>query len=84
MARTIDNLGLDISNRYAEDRELFDESFIKDARSVTSQTSVTTTTPSTCPSSTSSLTSASGKRAGPPSLPRPSTAPPAAASSPSK
>jgi len=49
MARTIDNLGLDISNRYAEDRELFDESFIKDARSVTSQTSVTTTTPSHLP-----------------------------------
>lgn len=46
MARTIDNLGVDISNRYAEDRELFDESLLKDARTVTSQISITTTTPS--------------------------------------
>lgn len=46
MARTIDNLGLDTSTRYAEDREFFDESYIRDARSVTSQISVTTTTPS--------------------------------------
>lgn len=49
MARTIDNLGLDISNRYAEDRELFDESYIRDSRSAAAQTSVTTTTPSHLP-----------------------------------
>jgi len=49
MARTIDNLGIEISNRYAEDRELFDESYIKDARAVTSQTSVASTLPSHLP-----------------------------------
>jgi len=49
MARTIDNLGIEISNRYAEDRELFDESYIKDALAVTTQTRVTSTLPSHLP-----------------------------------
>lgn len=49
MAKTIDNLGVDISTRYAEDRALFDESFIRDARTVTTQTSVTSTTPAHLP-----------------------------------
>jgi DNA-binding transcriptional regulator GbsR (MarR family) len=49
MAKTIDNLGVDISTRYAEDRELFDESFIRDARTVTVQTSITSTLPAHLP-----------------------------------
>jgi len=46
MARTIDNLGVDTSNRYAEDREVYDDTLIKEARLIPSQTRVTTTTPS--------------------------------------
>jgi len=46
MARTIDNLGVDISTRYAEDRELFDESFIKEALRIPEQTRITVTLPS--------------------------------------
>ncbi|NGX59600.1 MAG: hypothetical protein KR126chlam3_00753 [Chlamydiae bacterium] len=46
MARTIDNLGVEISTRYAEDRELYDESLIKDARLIPAQTRITTTVPS--------------------------------------
>lgn len=45
MARTIDNLGVEISNRYAEDREIYDESLIKESRLIPSQTQVTTTLP---------------------------------------
>jgi hypothetical protein len=32
MARTIDNLGIDSSTRYAEDRAYYDDSFVKEAR----------------------------------------------------
>lgn len=46
MARTIDNLGVDTSNRYAEDREVYDDTLIKEARLIPSQTKVATTTPS--------------------------------------
>ena len=46
MARTIDNLGVETSTRYAADRELFDETYIKDARSMASQISVNSTSPS--------------------------------------
>ena len=46
MARTIDNLGVDTSTRYAEDREVYDETLIKEARLIPSQTKVATTTPS--------------------------------------
>ena len=45
MARTIDNLGVDISTRYAEDREGYDESFIKEALSIPSQTKISVTLP---------------------------------------
>jgi hypothetical protein len=45
MARTIDNLGVEISTRYATDREVYDESLIKEARLIPSQTLVTTTLP---------------------------------------
>ena len=37
MARTIDNLGLDISNQYAEGREAYDESLVKESKAITSQ-----------------------------------------------
>jgi len=46
MARTIDDLGLDISNRYAEDQKTYDKTLIKEARDIPSQTRVDTTTPS--------------------------------------
>lgn len=46
MARTIDDLGVDISTRYATDREGFDETFIKEARTIPAQTRIATTTPS--------------------------------------
>lgn len=45
MARTIDNLGVDISTRYAEDREVFDDSILKEARLIPAHTSVATTLP---------------------------------------
>jgi len=45
MARTIDNLGLDISTQYAENREAFDESFIKDSRGIQGKTRVEVTIP---------------------------------------
>lgn len=46
MARTIDNLGLDISTRYAQDKELTDETYIKGVRSVLNQAQIDVTTPS--------------------------------------
>lgn len=48
MARTIDNLGIDTSNRYAEDKALYDESIalIKEAGTIPSQTKITVTLPS--------------------------------------
>ncbi len=45
MARTIDNLGMEISTRYAEDQELFEEAFIKEASSIPSQTRISVTRP---------------------------------------
>ena len=45
MARTIDNLGLDISTQYAENREAFDEWFIKDSRGIQGRTKVDVTLP---------------------------------------
>lgn len=46
MAKTIDNLGLEISSRYAQDREGYDEKLIKDAARIPQQTRITTTAPS--------------------------------------
>jgi len=46
MARTIDNLGVDISNRYAEDQEIFDETLTKEARTIPNQTRILATYPS--------------------------------------
>lgn len=46
MAKTIDDLGLDISTRYASDRQGYDESLIKEAPKIPSQTRITTTQPS--------------------------------------
>ncbi len=45
MARTIDNLGVDTSTRYAEDRANFDESLIKEAVFAPSQAKVASTSP---------------------------------------
>lgn len=45
MARTIDNLGLETSTRYATDQETFEESLIKEALTVSNQSSVSTTLP---------------------------------------
>ncbi|HSX04760.1 MAG TPA: DUF5399 family protein [Rhabdochlamydiaceae bacterium] len=46
MARTIDNLGVDISTRYALDQERAAESFMKEARGIPSQTQIDVTIPS--------------------------------------
>lgn len=46
MARTIDNLGVETSTRYAEDRQGFDESFIKEARLIPEHTKIATSPPS--------------------------------------
>ena len=46
MAKTIDNLGVDISSRYAADREVYEESLIKEARLIPHQTRITATLPS--------------------------------------
>lgn len=43
--RTIDNLGVDVSTRYAEDRKTMDESIIKEARGVSVQTEIEVSTP---------------------------------------
>ena len=43
--RTIDNLGIDVSVRYAKDKELFDVHLIEESRSVPLQTEVTATRP---------------------------------------
>lgn len=45
MARTIDNLGIETSTRYAEDQEYFDASLIRHARDIPSQTGIATTSP---------------------------------------
>ncbi|HSX12576.1 MAG TPA: DUF5399 family protein [Rhabdochlamydiaceae bacterium] len=46
MARTIDNLGLDISTRYALDKEQVDETYIKEARAILTQAQIDVTVPS--------------------------------------
>jgi hypothetical protein len=43
--RTIDNLGVEVSTRYAEDQRLHDENFIKEARGIPAQTEIEVTTP---------------------------------------
>lgn len=43
--RTIDNLGVDVSTRYAEDQKILDQSIIKEARSIPQQTQIDVTTP---------------------------------------
>lgn len=49
MARTIDNLGLEISNRYAEDRSAVDETLIKESRLMPFPIEVESTKPSFAP-----------------------------------
>ncbi len=44
-ARTIDNLGLDASSRYAEDQKHLDEKIIKEARAIAPQTIIDVTQP---------------------------------------
>lgn len=44
--RTIDNLGLDVSTRYAEDQKFLDDKLIKDARGIVPQTQIDVTQPS--------------------------------------
>ena len=44
--RTIDNLGVEVSTRYAEDRAVLDESLIKEARGIPVQTAIEVTLPS--------------------------------------
>lgn len=44
--RTIDNLGVEVSTRYAEDKQILDETLIKEARAIPSQTQIEVTTPS--------------------------------------
>jgi hypothetical protein len=43
--RTIDNLGMDASTRYAEDQRILDKTLIKEAQTVTGQTQVDVTSP---------------------------------------
>lgn len=45
MARTIDNLGVEISSDYAARKEAFDESLIKDSRGIQSNTKIDVTAP---------------------------------------
>ncbi len=44
--RTIDNLGVDVSTRYAEDQQWLDEKIIKESRSIPSQTEINVSLPS--------------------------------------
>jgi len=43
--RTIDNLGVDVSTRYAQDQKTLDKAFIKEAPAIPRQTEVEVTTP---------------------------------------
>jgi hypothetical protein len=43
--RTIDNLGLEVSTRYAEDQKTLDEAIVKEARAVSAQSEIEVTTP---------------------------------------
>jgi len=44
--RTIDNLGIDVSTRYAQDQKHLDDKLLKDARGISQQTLVDVTIPS--------------------------------------
>ena len=44
--RTIDNLGVDVSTRYAEDQKILDQSFIKESRGIPIDTEIEVTMPS--------------------------------------
>ena len=44
--RTIDNLGVEVSTRYAQDKEIFDENLIKESQSIPTQTQIEVTSPS--------------------------------------
>ena len=44
-SRTIDNLGVDVSTRYAEDQKILDTSLIKEARTIPIQTEIDVTIP---------------------------------------
>lgn len=46
MARTIDNLGIEISNRYAEDQSTLDEKLIKESRQMPFAIGIDSTSPS--------------------------------------
>lgn len=43
--RTIDNLGVDVSTRYAEDKRTLDESLIKEAPKIPTETAIEVTSP---------------------------------------
>jgi len=43
--RTIDNLGVEVSTRYAEDKQILDETLIKEAGVIPTQTQIDVTTP---------------------------------------
>jgi len=43
--RTIDNLGVEVSTRYAEDRQILDETLVKESYKIPSQTRIEVTTP---------------------------------------
>lgn len=43
--RTIDNLGVEVSTRYAEDQRILDEAIIKEARAIPVQTEIEVTAP---------------------------------------
>jgi hypothetical protein len=44
--RTIDNLGVEVSTRYAEDKQILDETLVKESRSIPMQTEIMVTAPS--------------------------------------
>jgi hypothetical protein len=43
--RTIDNLGIEVSTRYAEDKKTLDETLIKEARAIPAQAAIEVTSP---------------------------------------
>jgi len=45
-SRTIDNLGVDVSSRYAQDQKKYDKKLIKEARGIAPQTTIDVTVPS--------------------------------------
>lgn len=44
--KTIDNLGIDVSTRYAQDQKLLDEKYIKEAKAIPAQAQIDVTIPS--------------------------------------